>query len=150
MNYTENNQETTEKPRLSRDYPPAQLKRSEWAPSKGHSGPRWYRAAGKHNSQCSIFRRASLESISLEDTVVNNRQCLQWECKVSALVHHTLQHTSAEPCKWANRGTEEKFLTLFFQKPQDKPVQKKLMLPISEWRYCCLYFVIIIHLFIFC
>ncbi|CAB1417284.1 unnamed protein product [Pleuronectes platessa] len=33
----ENNQETTEKPRLPRDYPPAQLKRSEREPPKGHT-----------------------------------------------------------------------------------------------------------------
>lgn len=58
--------------RLSRDYPPAQLKRSQREPSKGHCGPRWYGAAGKHNSRRSIFRRVSPGSISPEDTVVNN------------------------------------------------------------------------------
>lgn len=125
MNYTENNQETTEKPWLPRDYPPAQLKRSEREPSKGHCGPRWYGAAGKHNSWCSIFREASPGSISLEDSVVNNRQCLQWGCKVSALVHHTPQHTSAEPCKWANRGAEDvKFHSLFYKKLWDRPVPR--------------------------
>lgn len=51
---------------------PPQLKRSERGASKGHCGPRWYGAAGKHSLQCSIFRGAAPESISPENSVVNN------------------------------------------------------------------------------
>lgn len=111
MNYTENNQETTEKPWLPRDYPPAQLKRSEREPSKGHCGPRWYGAAGKHNSWCSIFRRASPESISLEDNVVNNiidsvySEDVKW-------VRWCIQHPSTPQLSPVNELTEgQKMLT---------------------------------------
>lgn len=126
MNYTENNQETTEKPRLPRDYPPAQLKRSEREPSKGHCGPRWYGAAGKHNSWCSIFRGASPGSSSLENTVVNNIIDSVYSGDVK-WVRWCITHPSTlqlSPVNELTGGRNVKFHTLLYRKLWDSPAAK--------------------------
>lgn len=145
MNYTENNQETTEKPWLPRDYPPAQLKRSEREPSKGHCGPRWYGAAGKHNSWCSIFRRASPESISLEDNVVNNiidsvySEDVKW-------VRWCITHPSTPQLSPVNELTEGQKMWSFTLYPskslRTSQWQRQSKMATAEWMHVCTYFII--------